>query len=90
MYVFVGCFVSVSIFVRQGNPHLPPLIAPHASLLAAQGALEPRHTHTLGMDIFSTAVHPSNGTSVELFCGFYSEDGQILHFFSEDQISDIC
>ena len=61
---------------------MPPLIAPHASLLAAQGALTaPAHTHS--GRIFSplqctAALHPSNGTSVELF--YFEILTILLHF----------
>ena len=71
MYVFVACFVSLSIFVRGiliCHPWLP--LMPHYSLHREHWSTAPAHTHS-GW-IFSplqctAALHPSNGTSVELF-----------------------
>ena len=84
MYVFVACFVSLSIFVRGiliCHPWLP--LMPHYSLHREHWSTAPAHTHS-GW-IFSplqctAALHPSNGTSVELF--YFEILTILLHFWT--------
>ena len=69
MYVFVGCFVS-QVFL-SGESSFATLDCPSClttRCTGSAGAL-PRHTHTrAGYFLHCSALlHPSNGTSVELF-----------------------